>query len=129
MGHNWKIGTTIYPHIHFEQDNNAIPNFLIRYRWQMNGEAKTTAWTDYPLTTTAFTYTSGTLNQIVHSGGLTPPVGANLSDTIEFQIFRDNANNSGAFAGSDPYSGAVDLTFIDIHYEQDTLGSDSEFTK
>lgn len=127
--HKWKLGSSVYPHIHFEQDQNNIPNFFIRYRWQRQGQAKTTAWTDYKCNTTAFTYVSGTLNQIVHGLGITPPVGYSLSDIIQFRIFRDNANTGTVFAGADPYTTDVLVTGIDIHIEADTLASRAQYSK
>jgi len=74
-------------------------------------------------------YTSGTLNQISAGPGLTPPVGAQLSDILMVRILRDNANTSGAFAGADPYTAAVSFTSVDIHIKQDTIGSRQQFIK
>lgn len=127
--HSWRTGSTIHPHIHWEQAQNNEPNFLIQYRWQQQGAAKTTAWTNYVVPSLAFTYVSGTLNQISYGAGITPPVGAGLSDVIEFRVLRDNANTSGAFAGADPYTTTVGLTFVDIHIENDTDGSRTEYSK
>lgn len=127
--HRWKAGSVVYPHIHFEQAQNQVPNFLIRYRWQRNGQAKTTAWTDYKCNTPAFTYSSGTLDQICHGAAITPPTGYSISDIIQCRIFRDNANNSTVFTGADPYTTDVLVTGIDIHIEEDTLGSRTEYTK
>jgi len=129
MSHQWKLGSVIYPHLHFFQTSAAIPNFLIRYRWQIDGGAKITAWSEYKCNTTAFSYTSGTINQICHGVGIIPPVGAGLSDIIQIRLFRDNANTSGVFTGSDPLAATVGVLALDIHYEKDTLGSHSEFTK
>ena len=127
--HKWKAGSVVNPHIHWEQAEDNVPNFLIRYRWQRNGQAKTTGWTDYPCNTEVFTYVSGTLNQICHGAGITPPVGYSISDIIEFRVFRDNANTSTVFTGADPYTATVSVTFVDIHIEEDTLGSRTEYTK
>lgn len=127
--HRWLIGSNIYPHLHWEQAQNAVPNFLIQYRWQLQGKTKVTTWTNYPLLSTVFTYTSGTLNQISIGLGITPPVGAGLSDVIEIRVLRDNANSSGEFTGLDLYTSAVSVTFADIHIEEDTLGSRQEYVK
>jgi hypothetical protein len=129
MKHKWMLGSNVHPHIHWEQTQANHPNFLIRYRWQRQGELKTTAWTDLPMTEDAFTYAAGTLNQISSGGAIVPPTGYGLSDILEFQIFRDNSNDSGAFAGADPYTGDASIVFIDIHIEADTLGSNTEFVK
>lgn len=126
--HAWD-GSTVYPHVHWEQTQNNTPNWLLQCRWQKQGQAKTTAWTNYPMTTNAFTYTSGTLNQISHGSGLAPPAGAGLSDIIEIRILRDNANTSGVFAGADPYTATVGLTSVDIHIRENTLGSRQEYIK
>ena len=130
VNHDWMAGSAIYPHIHFEQDNNNMPNFLIRYRWQKQGHEKTTVWTDYKCNTPVFTYVSGTLDQIANNTtGITPPVGYGISDIIEFRVFRDNANTSTVFTGADPYTGTVGLTSVDIHIEVDTIGSRTQYTK
>lgn len=129
LRHAWKSGTVIQPHFHFEQAQNKIPNFLVRYRWQKNGSTKTTAWTDYKCNTTVFTYTSGTLNQIAKGAGITPPVGYGISDIVEFRMFRDNDNTSTVFSGADPYTTDVLVTAIDVHFEGDTFGSRTEYAK
>ena len=127
--HTWRIGSMIRPHIHWQQVQNNIPNFLFQYRWQTNGGSKTTAWTNLKCNTTAFTYTSGTLNQISTTTGITPPAGAGLSDVIQLRVLRDNANASGVFTGADPYTVTASILFVDIHIESDTLGSRQEYIK
>lgn len=130
LSHKWKLGTTIFPHIHWQQTSNAKPNWLIQYRWQKNGQAKTTAWTNFRCNiNNAFTYVSGTLNQISYDTGIVPPAGYSLSDIIQFRVIRDTANASTVFAGADPYTGVASITGIDIHFEQDTIGSRTEYTK
>ena len=128
LSHRWK-GSNIHPHLHWEQTLNAVPNFLMRYRWQKLGGTKTTAWTDYVCNTPVFAYTSGTLNQICHGAGITPPVGYNISDIVQIQVFRDSANSTGLFGGANVYAATVGISSIDIHIEIDTVGSRSEFNK
>lgn len=129
LSHKWKIGSVISPHIHWEQASNTTPNWLFQYRWQMNWQPKTTGWTNYIAITNAFTYVSGTLNQISHWAGITPPVGASLSDVIEIRIIRDSANATGLFPWANLYPWTASITSADIHYEIDTVGSRTEFTK
>jgi hypothetical protein len=129
LRHRWKAGSSIYPHIHFEQTENHVPNFLIRYRWQKNLGAKTTSWSDYKCTTLVTPYTSGTLNNIAHGVAITAPSGYSISDILQFRIFRDNANTSTVFTGADPFTTDVLVTGVDIHIEEDTLGSRSEYSK
>jgi hypothetical protein len=129
MPHSWKLGSVVHPHIHYRQTAAAIPNFLLQYRWQVNGQAETTAWTNYICNVAAYPYTSGNINQIVHDGGITPPIGATISDIVEFRVLRDNGNTSGLFAGADALSATVRVKFFDVHYEIDTLGSNTEYVK
>lgn len=129
INHDWKIGSPIFPHLHWFQNQNARPNWLIQYRWQSNGGAKNTSWTNYVLDTDVCTYVSGTINQKSHNTGITPPVGAGLSDIVQFRLLRDTNNDSGEFSGADPYTGDAQAINFDIHIEIDTLGSRLEYTK
>ena len=130
LNHNRKLGTVIFPHIHFFQTENNVPNFLIQYRWQKNGGTKVTGWTSLKCNSTAFSYTSGSLNQIATtSSGITPPAGDNISDIVQMRVIRDNANTSTLFSGTDPFTTSVSVIAIDIHIELDTLGSRTEYSK
>lgn len=78
----------------------------------------------------AFTYTAGTIHQISHTAaGITPPGGSTISDIVQFRIIRDTTNASGAFSGSDTYSGVVGVLSFDVHVQINSLGSSSEFSK
>lgn len=129
LNHDWDTGTSYDPHIHWWQEQSDIPNWLIQYRYQTNGGLKTTAWTYSPWQDAIFNYASGTLNQIVDFGPLTPPVGAGLSDILQIRLLRDNANDSGEFAGADPVAGDVDAVNLDVHIEINTTGSRTEYSK
>jgi len=130
MSHKWKIWSVVYPHIHWWQNQNATPNWLIQYRWQQNGWEQTTAWTDYPLLSNIFTYSAWTINQISHNGWITPPVGASLSDVIQIRLIRDSQNTTRLFPWlEDQYTWNAFVTSIDIHYEIDTQWSALEYTK
>lgn len=129
INHDWKAGSVIYPHVHFFQNQNAKPNALIRYRWQQECQPKTTAWFDYPMTSLACPYTSGTINQIIYGNGITPPVNYATSDILQMRLFRDNTNASGQFSGANAYTGDWEVTSWDIHLEIDTLGSRTQYTK
>lgn len=130
MKHKWKLGTKIKPHIHWQQNQAIVPNWLIQYRWQSNGEIKNTSWTSVKCTNNTFTYTSGILNQISEIiDGITPPENASLSDIIQFRVLRDSGNDSGLFTGVDIYSGVASLMSFDFHMEIDTVGSRQEYIK
>ncbi len=129
--HKAKLDAAFGPHIHFTQTTAAMPNFLLQYRWQKSFAAKTTAWTNLACNVAAVAYPgSGSFNQIAEPAtDITPPVGAVISDIIEFRVLRDNSNTSGVFAGADPVNATVQVKSFDVHFQSDTLGSRTEFTK
>lgn len=131
--HDAKTDAVIYPHIHCWLDQTTtIPNILIRYRWQETGGLKVTTWTDYILDTIIVGEPAAgeTRNALIsNTTGITPPSGSGVSPIIQFKLFRDNANNSGAFAGSDGFSGVFSITAFDVHVEEDSMGSGTEYVK
>lgn len=129
INHDWKLGTPINPHIHWNQTQNNTPNWLIQYRWQANGESKTVPWISVRYTEDVFTYVSGSLNQITSFGFIDPPIDASLSDIVQMRIIRDTANASGLFAGPDPYTIDAPTYSFDIHIQIDTLGSRQTYVK
>jgi len=130
INHDWKLGSDVEPHIHWFQNANNIPNWLIQHRWQKQCGAKTTAWTSVKYTTNACTYSSGTINQITGFGTITPPVGyGQVSDIIQIRLLRDTANASTLFTGADPYTGDAEAVSFDVHIEVDTLGSRALYAK
>lgn len=130
LNHLWKLGSELHPHLHWWQNASGVPNWLIQYRWQKEGNAKTTAWTSAVWDAHAFTYTSGTLNQITEFGHISAPVGyGQVSDIVQVRIIRDTNNTSGLFSGVDTYTGVASAVSFDIHIECDTLGSRTEYTK
>ncbi len=129
INHDAKAQSDVYPHIHWWQASANIPNWLIQYRWQQNGAAKTTAWTSVKYASHAFTYVSGTLNQITAFGALSPPAATGVSVVLQLRLLRDTANASTLFTGADPLTGDVDAMFYDVHIEVDMLGSHEQYTK
>lgn len=129
INHDWKMGTDIYPHLHYWQTSSNVANWLIEYRWQSNDQPKTTTWTRLAWDSTFFTYSSGTLNQIVSFGNISPPAGYGLSDIVQLKLIRDTNNDSGLFNGTDPEASAVDALSFDVHIQCDTLGSRQEYVK
>lgn len=130
INHDWMTGTVISPHLHWWQVSSDVPNWLLGYRWQKQGSAKTTAWSNLAFSTHIFTYSAGTLNQISECADITPPSGyGEVSDIVQFRIYRDTTNASTLFAGADPESADVDAVNFDIHIKVDTLGSREEYSK
>lgn len=129
LNHDRDLDSIISPHIHWFQEEANIPNFLVQYRWQTLGETKVTDWTNLTCMSNSFAYTSGTIHQICQTVDISPPVGTNISDIIQFKILRDNANTSGVFTSSDVYTGTVGVLAFDCHFQINSLGSTDEYTK
>lgn len=129
LKHQVKAGSSIYLHVHWWQAQANIPNWLMQYRWQRNGQLKTPAWTNYKSNTNAFTYVSGTLDQLSYGAAIPAPEDYGISDIVQVRLLRDSANASGLFAGADPYTATVGAMSFDPHVEIDSIGSASEYTK
>jgi len=118
--HAMSDNDTMNMHIHWEQTDNTTREFTLRYRIQSNGEAKTTAWTEVIVdtnTNNAFTYSSGTLNQITNLVHIDLS-NATISATVQFRMTR-----------SDSAGGIINTTFVDAHIPYDQLGSRQEYVK
>lgn len=129
LNHDWVTGTDVEPHIHWWQDENNTPNWLLQYRFQINGGAKTTAWTSLPWVSNKFTYVSGTLNQITSFGNISTPASPGVSLQLQLRYLRDNSNASGLFSGADPFSTDASATAADTHLQVDMLGSRQQYVK
>lgn len=130
VNHDWLLGSDLGPHVHWEQTSSDVPNWLIQHRWQKQGQAKTTAWTSAAWDSNAFTYTSGTFNQITGFPDITPPTGyGEVSDIVQVRLIRDVSNASGLFSGTDPIATAVQASSFDLHYEIDSYGSRLHYAK
>jgi hypothetical protein len=129
FNHDRALGGFIHPHLHWSQSSAAVPNWMIEYRWQRNGEAKVTSWTRVKCTSQVFTYTSGTIQQIASWDEIEPPEDSGLSDILQVRIIRDCANASGLFAGADPLAGNAAAVMFDVHIAVDGPGSAEEYVK
>lgn len=129
LNHDWKVGSSIYPHLHWRQGAAAYPNWLIQWRWQIQGEEETASWQYQKVSAHQFTWSAGTLNQISNFGAITAPAGAGISDIVQFRLIRDCSDTSTLYGDSDPLAGDASAVNFDVHIECDTIGSRSEFSK
>ena len=131
--HARKNDSDIRPHIHWIQSSNNIPNILIEYRWYNNGEQVPAVWSQKALliSDNLFVYDdSGAMQQITEIGlPVGSGIGNGLSSTFEVKIYRDTANTSGLFIGTDTYVGNFQAKYFDIHLEKDMNGSRQEYVK
>ena len=129
LNHDKLTSGEVRPHLHWFQGSANVPNWYLAYRWQSNGAAQTTAWTPAAYTTNVFAYVSGDLVQITRFPPISAPVGAGLSDILQFRLARDTGNVSGLFAGADPLTGDAAALMFDIHFRVSTVGSIEEYIK
>jgi hypothetical protein len=131
MSHSKLLGSAIEVHIHWLQNQNATPNWLLGYRWTNIGENAIAVGSEtlLPFTTNARTYSSGTIHQLTSAGTITKGVADTISSVLQIRIFRDTTNASGLFAGADPYTGNAQQIEFDIHYQRDGFGSNQEYVK
>lgn len=139
INHDWKLGSDIEPHVHWFQNEDVTPNWLIQYRWQKQGSEKTTSWTSLKWASNAFSYEGTTLNQITSFGAITPPEGyGQVSDVVQIRLLRDVSDDSELFGeivdevyvpAPDAYTGDAEAVSFDVHIEVDTLGSRQLYAK
>ena len=134
LNHDWDGITPIEPHLHWFQNQNKTPNWLIGYRWHQNGQDKIEGWTlqkvvDLGDNDNAFAYIDGTILQISSFGSISPPATpTGVSSILQLKLMRDAGNLSQLF-GTDPYSGDAQALSLDIHIKSDTQGSREEYSK
>ena len=127
--HSWKEGSTIYPHIHWIPKNTATGNveWNFEYTWANYDPATPQI---FPATTTSTVVSTGPFTQSTHiitsltasNVGLTA-TGKTVSSILICRIWRDSSH------AADTYSNNVGLISIDFHFEMDTFGSRSEYSK
>ena len=125
--HRYELGTDLKPHLHFIQNQNTVPNWLISYRVIENG-GTVGAFALATWDSLMFTYPgAGSILQIAEFPVITGLM--DLSFAIDVKLFRDTTNVSGLFAGADPYVGDAAAKFFDVHFRNDSLGSREEDVK
>ena len=123
LSHTYRIGSSVEPHIHWEQNQNQTPNWIAEVKWYNIGAAIPVGLAGpYTLATNRVAWPGGSIHQVTE--GLTLINGtAGISSIIELRLYRDTANATGLFGGADPYGGAALVKEVDIHFPMDASGS------
>ena len=129
MAHAKLLDSPVYPHLHWIQEEDHIPNWLIAFRWYKNGQLVPSTWTLAKYTTHEYTYASGALAQYTNFPGISAPAAETVSSMLEIKLYRDSANTSTKFAGADPYTSSAKAKELDVHIQLDSLGSNGQLTK
>jgi hypothetical protein len=127
MPHCWKLGSTIYPHLHLRFPTSATADT----RWKLEYDIASIAGN---FTNALGTYTDGgtitvanpanTTKHNVASFNSISMTGFGLSSIILFKITRLASTDA-----ADTDTNNVALLAFDVHYEIDSIGSEDEFTK
>jgi hypothetical protein len=120
ISHKWKEGTTLYPHVHWQQSSASTPSFYMDYKWFNANEAIPAAWTTgYSFNSFAFTYSSGNLHQIATNATGISGSGKKISSILLIKLYR---NDNVAI-------GNVLAFQFDIHMEINSMGSRQQYIK
>jgi len=113
LPHAWKIGSDLYPHVHYEQDEEEEPVFKLDYRWYESGGDPTGDFTTITASTFSTTYVEGSILQVVGFPAIRGSGITTLSSILEIKLYRDD----------DVVTGDVLVKEFDIHYQIDSPGS------
>ena len=120
LPHAWKQGTNIVPHIHWTAADGNAGNIVwgIEYTWaNMDGTFSTTTVQEITAAnSTAYYHHVDTFPAISGSG-------KTVSSILMIRLFRNGASASDTY-GTDAY-----LLDFDLHYQIDSLGSETLTTK
>jgi len=118
MPHNWKEGSTVYPHVHFKYETAVgTPVFLLKYKWYALGGTTEKGWKWVKMGTASAT-TDKTHQIVEYSAGISG-AGMGMSSIIVCEVYLYSAG------GTPP----VNAYQMDLHYEVDGLGSQTETVK
>ena len=119
FNHDYKLGTSVSPHLHYIQDESGVPVFEMTYRWYDNGESPG-AWTTIETANAVATYTSGSILQILEFPMISGVDITGVSSFMDVIIRRQTG---------DGITGDVLVKEFDIHYQKDSMGSNTEYVK
>jgi len=128
LPHSWREGSAIVPHVHWQKTTSAAGDVLWQRDYEViaNGE---TAAMDYgsqlqvssPVAGTPDTDTAN--NVMISSFGEIDMTGQSVSCMVLWKLSRIGGDEA------DSYAADARLLEFDIHFQVDSHGSESEFTK
>lgn len=121
MPHRWKEGSSVYPHVHFAPHTTGTGqvDFTIYCSWAT------------PMTGTFGTGSSYTASYNIASNSQYKHLIASNStaQSMAGMALSSAASCYVSRSMADTYAGSVSAIYLDIHYEVDSMGSDSDYTK
>jgi hypothetical protein len=132
LPHDYKEGSTIYPHVHWSSKVAAGTQrikWVLTYQWVNHTEnfAATSSGSASGYTL-AGANPSRSVNAYEHVitplGSGIDGTGKKISSILMCRLYRDGSDTT-----NDDFTGSGFLLSFDFHYEIDSFGSDSEYTK
>lgn len=140
LPHDYKPGTTVYPHIHWAPLTAASTQrvlWKIDYQWKNFGDtyvasSGSTTITGYNVVNSTSKTIEETPTESLSAMKCTiTPIGTGITGTGKgiSSIIMCRLTRVGSDGTSDTYTGNAALLSLDIHYETDTFGSRTEYIK
>lgn len=129
MPHDYRFGTNLHPHVHWTPSTTRTGTVSWGLEYTISNITGT-----FPNTRIIYgnTPNPNEYNLIANRHYLTelPEIdGSNLQNVSSMLVCRIFRNATGAGGSSDTYGLDIGLLEVDFHYEKDTLGSRTEYTK
>ena len=119
MPHQWKEGSTIYPHVHYLNQGLYQVFYELRYRWaSIHSSFPAAAY--LPMFSQLYN-TNGTYHNLAYAATGISGAGQSISSILLIELYRDVRTG-------DQTGDAITYSF-DIHYEIDAMGSKAEKAK
>lgn len=115
--HGYVLGSSLYPHVHWRQAAGTAVTWVLEYKVLIGGEAVPVPWSTLTSATPVFDYTTGSITQITGLGEVTGM--AEVSDLILGKLYRNDSTTAGDVLAYE----------IDFHYQKDSPGSASMYSK
>jgi hypothetical protein len=119
MPHEWKVGTPIFPHVHWLQSADTAVGWKLDYKVLSLGQAAPANFTTISGNSGVAAYVDTPIAQITNLGTGIDMSTAGLSALILGKLYRDDNLTTGDVLGFE----------IDFHFQLDAPGSRSPFAK
>jgi hypothetical protein len=125
--HSYKIGTPLYPHVHWTTRSGTPSGTNVVWGLEYTVVAIGGSFGNTTILTANSLIPgitpSGTGQHLITPLGTIPSTGLGISTILVCRVFRAAAN------GSDTFDNETGLLGIDFHFQKDTEGSRSEYSK
>lgn len=124
MPHGYRIGSPIYPHIHWAKTTSASGGVVWHFYYRIVSRTGASgAWVGPVVGVDELPHADTADREAITTFGAIPATGIGLSQMLAWRIYRK------ADDVADTYAADARLLEFDIHYQKDSIGSGGEFMK